>query len=191
MRLRHLCTLGALLLGMSLVSAGEPSTHPLAKAKAGQWVFHRSTGSSGDADNPSFTYKWIDKVEKTEVRLMIQPVTEDGKLGLSAPTLMTVNLDKPPDKEEASTATAEEELVVKGKPLKCKRIDFVTQDTRHGKVTTSRWVSDEVPIYGTVRMITFDKDKKEIARTDLLDFGETGGAEKPLAPADDHPTKKN
>jgi hypothetical protein len=173
---------GVLLLGASLAVAEQRATHPLEQAKAGQWVLHRIVASSGDAPTESCVYKWIDKVDHREVHLRIQPVSKDGRYALAAPTLTIVNLDKPPDSDDTSSATTEDEIAVKGRKVKCKRVEVVTLDSAHGKLTTTRWISDEVPIYGTVRSITVDREHREVSRTDLLDYGDSGGAEKPMPP---------
>jgi len=174
-------------LGVSLVMGGEGAPSPLEKAKAGQWVFHESRGTSPidsakpDAAKPTYSYQFVEKVEGRQVHLMTQAVSADGKTGLEAPVPTVVDLDqKPADAESEASATSEEELTVKGKPMKCIKIETVTEDPTNGKLTTIRWVSKEVPIFGLVRSIVLNKDKKELLKIDLLDFGDTGGAEKPV-----------
>jgi hypothetical protein len=165
----------------TLVAAQAP-VHPLEQARAGQWVLHRSVVQQGETPADNLIYKWIDSVHGREVHLKIQPVMEGGRFALAAPTLTIVNLDKPPDREGAPSAATEEDLVFKGRKLRCRRVETVTDDPLRGRVMTTRWSSSEVPIYGTVKSITLDKDQREVSRIDLVDFGESGGAERPYPP---------
>ena len=72
------------------------------------------------------------------------------------------------------------DMTVDGKRLHCEKVEKVTTDPMQGRVTTIVWTSPQVPIFGTVRVVRLDRDGKETSRIELLAFGETGGAEKPL-----------
>jgi hypothetical protein len=181
--------------GAALVAGGETPPSPLEKAKAGQWVLletqaapldtakpadARPDPAKLDAAKPTHVYQFVERVEGRRVHLVTQTVTADGKTGLDAAFAMVVNLDEmPADAPREEASTSEEEITVKGKSMKCIRTETVT-DLGRGNTTTIRWVSRDVPIFGLVRSVVLDKNKKELSRYDLVDFGDTGGAARPL-----------
>jgi hypothetical protein len=179
----------ALLLSATLVMGGEPSAppHPLANSTVGEWVLNRSTLTGHDKNTVSFHYRWVDKVDAKSVTLMDQLVAEDGQTGLASASPIVIKLDEKPA-DDAATATSDAEIIFKNKPLKCQKIDIVVLDGTN-KLTTTRWISKEVPIYGIVKTVTFDKDHKEISRTELIDFGKTGGAARTIPTLKDAPVE--
>ena len=81
-----------------------------------------------------------------------------------------------------STITTEEDVAIDGERAKlhCTKIEIVVLDPMLGKRHTIRWVSSEVPIFGLVKLIKLDASGNEIARTEVLQCGDSGGSEKPL-----------
>jgi hypothetical protein len=49
-----------------------------------------------------------------------------------------------------------------------------------GKLTILTWTSTQVPLFGLVKRVKLDKNAVELERTVLLEWGESGGAERPL-----------
>jgi len=47
-------------------------------------------------------------------------------------------------------------------------------------MTSTVWMSEEIPVTGMVKTVTVDKDGKEVAKVELVDFGASGGADKPV-----------
>jgi hypothetical protein len=186
-------TLG--LLAATLARAGDPPRHPLENARAGQWVLHRTIVRTPDAtETTSFRYQWVDKIENRIVHLKTQATTPDGRFGLGAAVQTLVDLDKPATVYKDSISTpCDEEVSVKGRLIRCTRKETFTVEGVKGKLTSTRWISDEVPLYGTARAVTADKERTELSRTEIEDFGDAGGSERPLAPpeAPEKPEKRN
>jgi hypothetical protein len=169
------------LIGLlSVVSATDTRPSPLAQAKAGQWTIHRTMGPSSLTDE-TFTYEWVVKVEARKVVIRTQPLDRDLERGLASPVESTFDLDAPAPPIVESPA-GEEELNIHGTRLLCRKVETV-EILNQGMTKTISWLSDRIPISGLVKRVKLDRDGKEIFRSDVVDWGNTGGAERPLVPA--------
>jgi hypothetical protein len=169
------------LIGLlSVASATDTRPNPLAQAKAGQWTIHRTASPSSLTDE-TFTYEWVVKVDGRKVVIRTQPLDRDLERGLASPVESTLDVDAPTPPIVESPA-GEEELLIHGTRLLCRKVETV-EIMSEGMTKTISWLSDRIPISGLVKRVKLDRDGKEIFRTDLIDWGTTGGAERPLAPA--------
>ena len=207
MNTRHSAPL-AVLAFMGMLTVADSAPRPMDNAKPGQWVIERhstSCISSGAAmcwtpgswfqlSTPSFvttetTYRltWIDRIEGPRIHLKRQEIAVDLTTGLGPAKDLVFNLDdKQADKacdDMKSTLTTDDEVAVEGDsiPLKCKRVEVVVLDATCGAHRTITWTSDQVPLFGLVKMVKLDENGDEIRRTELLRWGESGGCEKPVA----------
>jgi hypothetical protein len=183
-------SLCAVVAGVGLAVAGE-DPRPIEKARPGQWVIHGETPLNAFGET-LYSYQWVEKVDGRKVHLKTQAIRADRKTGIDEPVAGVVDLDKkPPDNDgPKATSTTLEEITVNGKKLSCRKVETITIDPVLGKLTTTVWTSSSVPIFGMVRTVKVDKDGRETSRVELLDWGETGGKEKPLDPAPAAPREK-
>jgi hypothetical protein len=155
---------------------------PLADAKVGEWTLMKQKISWPGGSAVSFVYAYVSKVDGRKVSVVTQTLNEDGKTGLMAGVTTVRDLDKKPEPGDAKATKATvsyEDLDVNGKKIKCKKTE--TEVLTNGvTATTTTWVSNDVPVHGLVRLVVKDKDGKEQIATEIVDFGSTGGAEKPL-----------
>ena len=179
---RPLCQVRRVIVSLVLFAAlaaaayaGDP--RPLDKAKVGEWVLEKSTASGFT----SWTYMWISKVEGRRVTVMTQLLKDEkNAIAPGQPTL--VDLDKPDGapKDAPKPKTSEEEIVVKGRALKCTKTETETEIQGLGKMTSTVWSSPEIPIYGYAKMVSKDDHQKVVAEMETVDYGHEGAAEKPL-----------
>src|SRR5262245_29634525 len=112
---------------------------------------------------------------------------------MMAATEMPFELDaKKPEgrsekKEAPAPAVTEEEIEVKGKKMKCQRTELTTEIAGMGKVTSVTWTSSEIPIWGTAKSISRDKDSNETSVVETIDWGSEGAKEKPVAGSETPP----
>ncbi|MBI3725368.1 hypothetical protein HY251_15655 [bacterium] len=177
---RFFLSLSALLVAAVAVANDAPA-HPLETARAGHWVFNRSTTLTGGVTKTAYSCSWVEKVADRKVFLKTQEVDAKGAKGITRPLGSVVNLDeKSPLDENAGAAIGEEEIIVKDKTLMCRKVTTIKHDALMGKVTQTVWTSRDVPLYGVVRRETVDKTGDVVAKFELIDWGLTGGGEKPL-----------
>jgi hypothetical protein len=161
----------------------DDAKNPLEKAKAGQWVLQKSTMKYGGMTNTSLSYLWVDRVEGRKVVLKTQTLNPDGKTAMMAATEMPIDLDAKGERSEkkdaAKPTVTEEEILVKGKKMKCQKTE-VTMEIAGAKTTSITWTSPEVPVYGTVKSISKDKDGNETSVVETIDWGNEGAKEKPV-----------
>lgn len=172
-------TMGAVLAGDDKPKLG----HPLEHAKAGEWAFKRWTSTFDDSSYTNYTYEFIANVDGRKVHRKSQPVLFDGKSGLAPAAEIIVDLDKAEVKDPSAKVveTKEEELLLANMNKKIKTTKTtVTRDDASGKITEATWTSADVPLGGTVKVITLDKKGTEVSRMEVIDFGLSGGAEKPV-----------
>jgi hypothetical protein len=174
----------AIVLCVSLVAAAEPVVRPIERARAGHWILEKHTKVIGTVTEATYNTTWVESVVGRRVHLLRQEVSADQKTGIKAPTSVAVDLDQKsavtPKDEDTATLATDDEIAIGDKKLKCKKVELVVLDPTLGKFTTTTWTSGQVPLFGLVRTVKTDKDGKELERTDLLAWGETGGAELPV-----------
>jgi len=152
----------------------------LEKAKAGQWVFQKSTSFDG-ATNKTVThfYQWIDKVDGRKVHIKVQKLSDDGRMGVAPAIERVIDLATISARSDANAKITDDVVEVNGKKLKCKK-RVETFDLTNMVSKSIEWTSDAVPIFGVVKVVLYGQDGKELASTELKDWGEHGGAEKPV-----------
>jgi hypothetical protein len=168
-------SLRKLLLVALLVAVARAEDSPLARAKKGEWVLEKYVVTYPGGQTTFHNYAWIEKVDGKKVTLKRQPVKEDGKTGLDAARDREIDLDKLAS-ASGDKKVSEEEVEVKGKKLKCRKVERTEPADGPAKPVTITWTSSDVPLYGKVREIVKDKDGKEFSRMDLVDWGSEGGA---------------
>jgi hypothetical protein len=172
------CSLLAALV--TLASAGDAKS-ALETARVGQWTLGKTVMPS--SNYTMFTYVWVSKVDSRKVTLS-QQILKDKNTGLVPATTTVIDLDKKPEaplKESAKPKVSEEEIALEnGKKLKCTRTEGETEISGMGKLVTIVWTSPEIPINNMAKSIVKDKDGKTLSTSETLDYGQAGGAEKPL-----------
>ncbi len=154
----------------------------LESAKMGQWVLQKSASLDG-ATNKVVTrnfYQWIDKVDGRKVHLKIQNLSDDGRTGVAPAIERVIDLATIAARSDANATTTDDLVEVKGKKLKCRRrveTEFGSKDILSKSI---EWTSTDVPIFGIVKVMLYGQAGKELSRTELKDWGESGGAEKPV-----------
>jgi hypothetical protein len=157
--------------------ASAQSKSPLENAKTGQWVLQKSTA----AGNTTWLYQWVKAVEGKKITLRTQILNADGKTGMMAGNDSVIELGGQPSTAPAPGGDApkpkitDDEVELKGKKLKCKKTEIAT-----GPSLSTTWTSDEVPVTGLVKMVAM-ADGKESMRLEVVDYGATDGADKPVA----------
>jgi hypothetical protein len=206
MNTRHSAPVAVLAL-MGMLLAADAAPRPIDNAKPGQWVLERHSTSHVTSEGSNFwkaerwsllsttscvatetTYRltWVDRIEGSRIHLKRQELAADLRTGLGP--AKDVVFDRDGKKTEAasdemkSTLTTDDEVAIEGDatPLKCKRTDVVVLDAC-GAHKTITWTSDQIPLFGLVKMVKLDENGNEIWRTELLRWGESGGCEKPVA----------
>ncbi len=171
---------------LALVVAAAGAVHAqdlkrLEKAKASQWVLQKSASLDG-ATNKTVTrnfYLWVDKVDGRKVHLKIQNLSDDGRTGVAPAIERVIDLATISARSDVNAKTSDDVVEVKGKKLKCKR-RVETFDSKDIVSKSIEWTSNEVPVFGVVKAVVYGQDGKELSRTELKDWGESGGAEKPV-----------
>lgn len=182
---RHLARALCAVAALAAVAVAEDTERArydrLVKAKPGEWVIEKRTGKgSGAPAEPVFELRWVSKVEDKVVTVMTQTLDPDLKSGLSKPNLTQPTAFEPMMRRGVKTKVTEGvEVEVAGKKLKCRRLD---ETVTMGKLETktSLWISDEVPLDGVVLWEAAIGGTDQTVRGELVDWGTSGGAEKPL-----------
>jgi hypothetical protein len=165
------------LLALAMVASGD--TSPLEGAVAGQWTLCSTRSDAGT----SYSYQFVEKVSAPErkVRLGTQSVDATGTRGLERAVFTVVFLDRDPPSAGDGIPT-EEEITIKGRKLRCTKTTKLSgDDARGGMTTTITWTSGELPMFGIARRVRLDENGRELSRMDLIEWGDEGGSEKPLA----------
>jgi hypothetical protein len=162
----------------------DDAKNPLEKAKAGQWVLQKITTKYSGMNTTTLSYTWVDRVEGRKVILKTQTLNPDGKTAMMAAAETPYDLEAKSERAEKKEAApkptvTEEEIEVKGKKMKCQKTE-TTSEIGGAKTTTTTWTSSEIPLYGTAKMVTKDKDGNETSLTETIDWGQDGAKEKPL-----------
>ncbi|MEZ0227847.1 MAG: hypothetical protein ACAI25_04430 [Planctomycetota bacterium] len=166
-----------LVLLVGSVARAQSTPNPLEKAKEGQWVLQKTTASGFT----SHIYQWVSKVDGKKITLRTQILNADGKSAMAAANDVVIDLEKKEGGSAAPAADApkptisDDEVEVKGKKVKCKKIEVTVNG-----VASTTWISDEIPVSGLVKSIA-TKDGAELSKFELVDFGDTGGKDKPSA----------
>lgn len=139
----------------------------------GEWALQKDTSVAtvGSGETTAYLYVWVSKVDGKRITIMHQLVDAAGKLALSEPRAKVLTELGDAKKAKPKTAYPEETLEVKGKKFLCRKVQL------EGELL---WVSPEIPVYGVVRAIVADKVGKATHRTELLDWGASGGAPRAL-----------
>lgn len=177
--LRIICALALVASAVGAVHAQDMKR--LEKAKAGQWVLQTSASLDG-VTNKIVTrkfYQWVDKVDGRKVHLKIQNLSDDGRTGVAPAIERVLDLATISARSDANAKTTDDVVEVKGKKLKCKR-RVETFDSKDMLSKSIEWTTDKVPIFGVVKVVVYGQDGKELSSTELKDWGEHGGAEKPV-----------
>jgi hypothetical protein len=171
--------MAVLFVCIGVAAALENTPGSLEKAAPGQWAVHRTTTNLG-AETPDVTatYQWVARVDRRKVTLRSQPVSPDGKKALAEASEIVIDLDA--EAFGAKPTTTPVELEIKGVKISCDLVETKDALEPESKARTLTWLSDQVPVRGIVKRDTYDRDGKLSSRTELLDWGESGGAEKPF-----------
>jgi hypothetical protein len=162
MRARLALVLSVVLLAVA--RAGEP--------KVGEWtLIHEQTGSI-EKD----VYAWLEKADEKTLTVCRQELAPGRATARAKPE--RTELAKKPRSVPPGAAVSDDIIEVKGKKLAVKKVENASTIARN-KVVTTRWISADVPLDGVVREVVVREGKEE-SRRSLLDWGESGGAEKPL-----------
>ncbi|MBI3722729.1 hypothetical protein HY251_02060 [bacterium] len=165
----------AVLAGFAALAFADEPKHPLAGAKGGEWVLAKTTTTTGGGEPKiGWLYRWVSKVEGTKVTVMVQPMKTD-KLGSMAAAATHHDSSVKPDAPGKDARVSDDEVEVNGKKLKCKKIETKKDDR-----TSTKWTSSEIPISNEAKVVEKDKDGKELVKIETVDYGLTGGAERPL-----------
>jgi hypothetical protein len=168
--------MGALSVVVAQVAQAQSLPNPLEKAKEGQWIQSKSVAGGMTTQ----MYQWVSKVDGKKITLRTQILNADGKTAMMAGTDGVIDLAQTGSSAPAGSADApkpaisDDEVEVKGKKLKCKKIEV-----KSGPITSTTWISEEVPVTGLVKSIS-TQDGNEVAKLELVDFGQQGGADKPV-----------
>ncbi len=137
----------------------------------GQWVLRKSV--TGDSTSPSakvtYTYNWVEASEPGTLLLRTQTLDADLQHAIGVTFDQTRQVS--PARPLGVGFGYMETCVIGDHTVSCCRRDG-------GESVT--WLSNEVPIMGVVKLVRYDANGVEISYSAVLDFGETGGAEKPL-----------
>jgi hypothetical protein len=175
----------ALVLGTGAMVLAADRPHPFEKARAGQFILERLTKPDGKKTAVRFCYEWIDRVEERKVHLRAQLVSSDGMVGLEPSIEAVIDLDQklPDPLLTARTATTSEETVrIKDNDYRCTKLEIV-RDQDDKRMTEATWTTSEVPLGGIVRRVCTDPAGVETERMEVIDFGDSGGAERVVARA--------
>jgi len=168
----------------ALVAAAAGPVHAqdvkrLETAKAGQWIFAKSSSTLDGKTETRYVYQWIAQVDGRRVTVKTQLLHEDGKNAITPAREIVYDLDakigalvKP-----TSERMTDEVIEIKGKKLRCKKTEQVW-DANNVVSRTIQWTSIEVPVWGLVRSLDYGQDGNVISRVELLDWGTSGGGEK-------------
>ncbi len=123
---------------------------------------------------------WVEKVEGRKITLEFQILHPD-RTAAGAPMPQVIDLDNPePVPWCEVTELGTEEVEVAGRRLACRKSEAKSPGTLMGDITTQSWTCDQVPLWGTVRSVT--KGSGSDFTEELLDFGDEGGAARPVKP---------
>ncbi len=170
--------LAALAFSLALLAVAHADENPFAKSKVGEWIIQKNVISG---TMTTIDYVFVSKVDGKKVTLGRQVLNNDAKTA-NGPVryAQPIDTEKPLPASKDEKKLGDEEVELKGKKMKCKKVESTAADSRGDKMTTTTWTSSEIPLYGTVRQIVKDKDGKELLRMDLLDWGAEGGKERPV-----------
>jgi hypothetical protein len=180
MRIAYVIATIGLVTLLAVPSATDARRDPLERSRAGQWTIHRTMMSPGSLSDATYVYEWVVKVDGRKVLIKTQPLDPDLQCGLASSVESVIDLDAPAPRPLVESPLGEEEVSARGTRLLCRKVETVEAGDIKGK--TISWLSDLVPISGLAKRVKLDPEGKELFRTELIDWGETGGAEKPLAP---------
>jgi hypothetical protein len=147
----------------------------------GQWVLTRAvTGdSTSSSAKVTYTYSWVEAGEPGELQLRTQSLKEDLQHAVSLPVDQKRTVS--PARGLGAGLGYMETRVIGDHTVSCCRDDGGVTDVDHALTGTfTRWLSNDVPIAFTVKLVQMDANGVELSSSEVLDFGETGGAEKPL-----------
>lgn len=174
----------AVLVGVVAVAAAEPPARLIERARPGQWILEQQTRVASSRIDTTYQATWVDKIDGRKILLRRQAVSADRKTGVTKAVEVVVDLDRKPAEaprdENRATLETDETLVIAGKTLKCKKVEVVSSDPVLGKHVLLTWTSPDVPLFGLVKLVELDRDGREIARKELLAWGESGGSELPV-----------
>jgi hypothetical protein len=169
--------LPATFLLVAALAQAEDAPDPIATAKEGEWVLQKVVSSYGGMTMTQLLYMWVSKVEGRKLTLGLQ-IMKDEKRGMMPPFFSPVDLDH--REKPAPAKVSQEDVERDGKKLKCWKREEAGVDSPAGKVTTTTWTCKDVPVDGVLRIVSVDKDGKETSRTETIQWGSEGGAEKPV-----------
>jgi hypothetical protein len=163
------------LLGvvLSVLSSGDHvrDTAVATGPVPGEWTLQRDTtiGPVGSAGETAYLYAWISRVDGKKITVMHQLVDVTGKNGLTLPKPNVVESLGDAKRLNPASHYPEETITVKGKTFSCRKV---------GVGGELLWVAPEIPVYGLVRAVV-KKDGRTIRTSDLIDWGASGGSERP------------
>jgi hypothetical protein len=174
--MRRILLSTAVLASLTGVVFAVDLPNPLAKAKVGSWCTAKMTNAFGGKPETSNMYAWVTKVEGDKVTASKQELKADGKTATAPAETVdaTAQFAQYEQKfKKLNPTVTEETLEINGKKVKCTKVEASAQG-----MTETDWFSAEIPVTGVAKCIAKAGDK-EVLRLEVIDFGETGGAEKP------------
>jgi hypothetical protein len=176
---RYNLVAATLLAGVAVTFAGDVP-NALARAKPGAWSLVRNTDVVAGEAKIDIVYSWVAKLDGKSITVSTQHLKEGAKAASGKAQSKVLDIDKVAsamehDFKAPGTTITDETLEVAGKKIKCKKLE-----TKTDRGSATKWISDEVPPLGLVKLLVLAADGKEVRRSELLDWGESGGAEKPV-----------